>query len=188
MGNFDPASFDQDIYVREVRGLGQGKGFVEVGRRSALYDPLVVSKVKPRLLQLVKLLLSKGLLTWQEVGTTVGPLPSSEGEDSARLRAGTQTLQAELEELKSDVEQIAYDLGVAGGFGLADGLTPVEMLQSASSGIGQEFQAAQEALEEAAAEIFRIMDVQDKMGDQDPQEKLQTALGLLRNDYAAAEG
>lgn len=188
MGNFDPASFDQDIYFREVRGLGQGKGFAEVGRRSALHDPLVISKVKPRLLQLVKLLLSKGLLTWQEVGATVGPLPPSEEEDSARLHAGTQTLRAELEELKSDVEQIAYDLGVAGGFGLADGLTPVEMLQSASSGIGQEFQAAQEALEEAAAEIFRIMDVQDKMGDQDPQEKLQTALGLLRNDYAAAEG
>lgn len=31
MGNFDPASFDQDIYVRVVRGLGQGNGFAEVG-------------------------------------------------------------------------------------------------------------------------------------------------------------
>lgn len=186
MGNFDPASFDQDIYVRVVRGLGQGNGFAEVGRRSALYDPLVISKVKPRLLQLVKLLFSKGLLTWQEVRTTVGPLPPSEGEDSTRLRAGMKT-QVELEELKSYIEQVAYDLGEAGGFGLADGLTPVEELQSASSGIREELQAAQEALEEAAAEIFRIMDVQDETGDQDPQEKLQTALRLLRDDYAAAE-
>lgn len=105
-----------------------------------------------------------------------------------RLRAGMQTLQAEPEELKSDIEQVAYDLGEAGGFGLADGLTPVEKLQSASSGIREEFQAAQEALEETAAEIFSIMDVQDEMGDQDPQEKLQTALRLLRNDYLAVEG
>jgi multidrug resistance efflux pump len=98
-----------------------------------------------------------------------------------------QTLQAELEELKSDIEQVAYDLGEAGGFGLADGLTPVEKLQSASSGIREEFQAAQEALEEAAAEIFRIIDVQDDTEDEDPQERLQRALRLLRNDYAAAE-
>lgn len=188
LDHFDPGSFDQDIYVRVVRGLGQGQGFQEMGRRSALYDVSVISKVKPRLLQLVRLLYSRGMLTRQEVEATIGPTPSAEGEDQARLRAERQTLQVELERLESAVEEEAYDLGNTAGFGLAEGLTPIQKLDSAVSGIKEEFQASRQAMEQCATEIFNIMDVQVETGDMDPQERLESAIALLRGDYAAAEG
>jgi hypothetical protein len=187
LAKFDPRSFDSDIYVREVKGLGRGQGFEEVGRRSALNDHSVISKVKPRLLELVELLLSRGLLTREEVSARLGLPTPSEEESPAQLSTQLQSAQGDLEDLEEDVENVAYDLADAAGVYLDENDTPTEKLQAARNATKDELQASLESMEGAAAEIFRIIDVQDDVEDEDAQEKLQRALKLLREDYRATE-
>jgi hypothetical protein len=43
---YDPAHYDLDVYVQDMRGLGRGKGFARENRRSALNDPEVMLPIK----------------------------------------------------------------------------------------------------------------------------------------------
>lgn len=113
LANFDPRGFDNDIYVKRLKGLGRGQAFEELGRSSALNDSYVISKLKPRLLKLVKLLYSHGLLTSEEIAASVSPLPTAGSGETAALREKVEKQEGILNMYRSKVTEIADDLADA---------------------------------------------------------------------------
>lgn len=97
---YDPETFDMDIYVQDFKGLGRGKGFVSLGKRSILHDRAAVLPVKRRLLELLRLLDDEGHVSEEEIGKTFG-MPTR-GSLVARDRYRKDEVQA----LKAKQESI----------------------------------------------------------------------------------
>lgn len=72
LNRFDPTELDLEIYVQNVRGLGRGRGFEVVDRRSALGEQSIIEPVKDRLLDLAFMLYEGGLLHREEVAQRFG--------------------------------------------------------------------------------------------------------------------
>ena len=183
---FDPADFDDDIYVKQMKGMGRGKGFIEVWRGSALDDQIVVSKVKSRLLELVRILNSHGLLTSQEVCSVVALPSPADSEEVRRLKEKGAEQEELLGNYRSNVNKISRVLAEAAGVEIDEG-TYIGNLEAAANAIKDELSSSRATVEEAAGKILEIIDVQDDSVDEDPQKKLERAIDLLREDYGAVE-
>ena len=65
--NYDPSTFDDDIYARDVRGLGRGRGFAVIGQHSILDDREVTRLIGTRAVKIVALLLRHRVLSRNEI-------------------------------------------------------------------------------------------------------------------------
>lgn len=65
--NFDPASLDDDIYVRQVYGLGRGQGFSHGPDESVLGDEIYSPMICNRCLDIVRLMIENNVITENEV-------------------------------------------------------------------------------------------------------------------------
>jgi hypothetical protein len=64
---YDPSGFDDDIYVKNLRGLGRGRGFEEVDRHSLLSDRTTMRMIGERILRIIALLASNDVLSEAEI-------------------------------------------------------------------------------------------------------------------------
>ena len=67
--HFHPEDLDLDIKLITMKGLGKGRGFEVVNRRSALEDAEVdvIEPIKNRTLDILKILIQSGYLTLDKV-------------------------------------------------------------------------------------------------------------------------
>ena len=112
MANLDPGNFDLDIYAQDIRGLGKGKGFATTNRGSILHSAEVRSKIAPRLLDLVQLLVNEGIVSREAVREIAG-LPE---EESVEAEADEkQAIRENEEERESQILDIINGLAEALG-------------------------------------------------------------------------
>jgi hypothetical protein len=64
---FDPENLDLDIYVRQVTGLGRGRGFSPGPDESVFGDDHYTPKVMDRCMELLKAGIEKGCVTMREI-------------------------------------------------------------------------------------------------------------------------
>ena len=88
---YDPESFDMDVYVQDFRGLGRGKGFVSLGRRSILHDRAALGPLVKRVVDLVELLHDEGDVDDDKLRERLWPY---EDEDEADLSRAKEDLSA----------------------------------------------------------------------------------------------
>ncbi|MCK5643722.1 MAG: hypothetical protein KAJ19_23175 [Gammaproteobacteria bacterium] len=64
---FDPENLDVDIYIRQVTGLGRGRGFSPGPDESVFGDDHYTPKVMDKCMELLKAGIEKGSVTWREI-------------------------------------------------------------------------------------------------------------------------
>jgi len=96
---FDPESLALDILVQDVQGLGKGRGFKSKGRRSILGRSDIVSRIANRSLDLLELLVRRGLISKEEVAQRVN---ISIGNEEA-LRAVVRDRNGTIESLRDEI-------------------------------------------------------------------------------------
>lgn len=105
---FNPNSLDLDIYLQDVKGLGRGRGFKVVGRRSARQIPSITEMVKDRVLRLGWMLYDDGVLTREDLTQT---FPVYTLEQYQGLEEELDSSKAEVDEsVKGLVSQVAEAL------------------------------------------------------------------------------
>ena len=107
---FDPQSLDFDIYIQDVQGLGRGRGFKVVGKRSALGTPSVTQPIKGRLLDLAVMLYEEKLLSEKELAKRFGLISS---KDHQALEKERNELQTDLEEAQDQLKEAEEECDVA---------------------------------------------------------------------------
>jgi hypothetical protein len=76
--HFDPNGFEDDIFIQQVKGLGQGKGFRTTEVRSVFESDRsaeveeAISKIYGRVLEILAMLLSNDLVTRGDVARRLG--------------------------------------------------------------------------------------------------------------------
>ncbi len=105
--NFNPHKLDLDVYVQDVQGLGRGKGFKVIGRRSELHTQSVIVPIKGRLLNLLSMLYKERLLSMQEVARRFGLILP---QDYRRLEDERDALRAGLEETEGQLKEVGDEL------------------------------------------------------------------------------
>ncbi len=75
---YDPSNFEDDIFFQEVKGLGRGHGFRNVGARSifeSVYDyetREVAEKMCDRSLEIIRMMLDNDVITQDDVVERLG--------------------------------------------------------------------------------------------------------------------
>jgi hypothetical protein len=105
---FDPRSFDDDIYVKNLRGLGRGRGFEEVDRHSLLTDHVTMRMIVERILRLVSLLASRGVITEAEILSRLN-IPTVDEHIVHQLRARLTVAETTLRSLRHDNTSLCDD-------------------------------------------------------------------------------
>ncbi len=106
MRNYNPDSFDLDIYVQDFRGLGRGKGFASLGRRSILHDGAAILPLKNRMLDLVVLLRDEGHIDDSELSERLGLLEATDEGDQDDSAEELGAIKAWREETLRDIGEI----------------------------------------------------------------------------------
>ena len=101
---FNPQALDLDIYVQNVKGLGRGRGFRVVGKRSALGTPSITQPIKNRLIDLAVMFNEKGLLSDEEIAETFG----FKDEQDA-LKADLSETEEQLSEAKAEIKNYSIN-------------------------------------------------------------------------------
>ncbi len=110
---FKPTRLDLDIYVQDVQGLGRGRGFKVVDRKSALRIPSITQPVKERLLDLAVMLNEKGLLPEEEVAERFGlPLENHQAlvVERGALKANLNEAEGQLKEVEEERDTARAEL------------------------------------------------------------------------------
>ncbi len=77
---YDPSGFEMDVKVRELKGLGRGKGFKVLGEWSLLEDnEEALLPMSDRLIDLMSLFHEHGLVSTSEIRDRFGPEEGEEG-------------------------------------------------------------------------------------------------------------
>jgi len=107
--NFDPSSFDLDIYAQNVTGLGRGRGFQVISKSSVLHSE-VTRIIKQRLLDLLLLLYKNDRLSKSELQGKFGLVDAEELEATSALleesRMKVKRLKEVLGAIHADREEI----------------------------------------------------------------------------------
>ena len=111
---FDPQSLDLDIYVQNVQGLGRGRGFKVIGKRSALGTPSVTQPIKGRLLDLSLMLYEEKLLSEKGLAKRFGLFTSKDyhvvEEERDALRADLSETEDQLKRVKEERDTARAEL------------------------------------------------------------------------------
>lgn len=116
---FDPGSLELDMMVRNLRGKGRGRGFVDMGTRSILGDNETVKRTKARLLDLVQLLYDRKLLSEEELTERFGlSRKEGRGQDESWENEGdgeasedvVQALHEEVEVLEDGIKEAIVEI------------------------------------------------------------------------------
>jgi hypothetical protein len=109
-GRFNPSGFADDVMVQEVRGLGRGRGFMVVGRKSILSDNETIRRLKDRLLVLVRLLHQRGLLDAADLMEVLDLSPDAEAVGDKSSEDENQAFREESEETDEKIRRMVYDI------------------------------------------------------------------------------
>jgi hypothetical protein len=107
LNNFDPSSFDLDIYVRKVKGLGRGRGFTIDSEVSALGDPSIVDPIKERILELAKMLHDNDKISDNDLAEHFGLVPKESLQ--SLISDIEQALEEDSEDWKDEIEEDEED-------------------------------------------------------------------------------
>ncbi len=105
--NYNPDSFDLDIYVQDFRGLGRGRGFKSLGRRSILHSRAVLTPLTNRILDLVELLRDEGHIDDSELIERLGPFEATDEGDLDQSGEELGAIKAWREETLRDIGDLA---------------------------------------------------------------------------------
>jgi hypothetical protein len=105
---YDPTDFADDILVQNVRGLGRGRGFAVVGRRSILDDAEITRLIGERVLTIARLLLDHDRLSTDDVVSRLGPHVADAGERTA-LHSAYTSLHERVARLVTQIEESLGD-------------------------------------------------------------------------------
>jgi len=107
---FDPNKLDLDVYVQDVQGLGRGKGFKVIGKRSGLHTQSVTVPIKGRLLNLLSMLHKERLLSMQEVAGRFGLILPHDyqafEEERDALRANLKETEGQRKEIEDELDKV----------------------------------------------------------------------------------
>ncbi len=149
MKNYHPESFDLDIYVQDFRGLGRGRGFKSLGRRSILHNGAVLSPLTDRILDLVVLLRDEGHIDDSELSDRLGPFEAADEGDRDQSADDLGAMKAWQEDTIRDIEKIADEAyGAAEVEDREEEEDPVEDLRTGVGLLIDENQALKARVEE----------------------------------------
>ncbi|MBI3859211.1 MAG: hypothetical protein HY296_03080 [Thaumarchaeota archaeon] len=113
--NYRPDSFDLDIYVQDFRGLGRGKGFASLGRRSILHDRTALVPLANRILDLVELLHDEGHIDDSELRERLWPWEASEEDNQDNSAEELGAIKAWREDALRGIGEMADEAYEAAG-------------------------------------------------------------------------
>lgn len=146
--NYNPDSFDLDIYVQDFRGLGRGRGFASLGRRSILHNTIALSRLKNRMLDLVELLRDEGQIDDSELRRRLWPSEDTDEGDQDDAEEELGAMKAWREETLRDLKEIADEAFEVAELEDREEEDPVEDLRTAVRVLIDEVRALKAKVEE----------------------------------------